>query len=149
MLFRYNIVGTIHLDVPLLGISPKIVKAGLSSIFTAQPAPHDVIVQEEGGEEKPGRTSTLLDPNPPDPNYNPSYDNDVRLPVRKGWENTFHWVSKHYKDGLREATKGLIKSHLKFGFAMGDWHGKFILSNFEKNQTNEMHIEHTLIFHND
>ncbi|KAF1936499.1 hypothetical protein EJ02DRAFT_448022 [Clathrospora elynae] len=119
--FRHRIIGIVNFDVPFLGMHPGIIKAGLGSIFSSPPAPQDDIVGDPESEKRPSRMSTIFNPKPSDPNYNPAFPNDVQLPVRKGWENSLHWLSKHYKDGLREATKGLVKSHFEFGGAMADY----------------------------
>ncbi|KAH7382191.1 hypothetical protein BKA66DRAFT_418282 [Pyrenochaeta sp. MPI-SDFR-AT-0127] len=121
LVFRHRIIGVVNFDVPFLGMHPGIVKAGLGSIFSPSPPPQDVPVPEPEPGKKPSRIGTLFNPKPSDPNYNPSFANDIQLPVRKGWENTLHWMNKHYKDGLRQATKGLVKSHLEFGGAMADY----------------------------
>ncbi|KAF2824880.1 hypothetical protein CC86DRAFT_395276 [Ophiobolus disseminans] len=120
LVFRHRIVGVINFDVPFLGMHPGIIKAGLGSIFSKPPAPVDEIL-EEPSEKRPSRIGTLFNPKPSDPNFNPSFTNDVQLPVRKGWENTLHWLNKHYDKGLRQATKGLVKSHFEFGSAMADY----------------------------
>jgi hypothetical protein len=120
LVFRHRIVGVINFDVPFLGLHPGIIKAGLGSIFSPPPAPVDVIAEESPG-KKPSRMETLFNPEPSDPNFNPSFDNDVQLPVRKGWMNTIHWLNKHYSKGLREGAKGLVKSHFEFGSAMADY----------------------------
>ena len=57
-----------------------------------------------------------------DPNYNPPFENDVVLPVRKGWDNALHFVMKH-SDDLSKATKEYVTSHLKFGGTMADYKG--------------------------
>ncbi|KAA6408039.1 MAG: hypothetical protein FRX48_08390 [Lasallia pustulata] len=57
-----------------------------------------------------------------DPNYNPPFPNDVRLPTRTGWNNALHFVTKH-SDGLTQATKAYVTSHLEFGGAVGDYKG--------------------------
>lgn len=120
LVFRHRIVGIINFDVPFLGIHPGIIKAGLGSLFNPPPAPVDEIPEEQP-EKKPSRMATFFNPKPNDPNFNPTFENDVRLPVRKGWENSLHWLNKHYSKGLREATKGLVKSHFEFGSAMADY----------------------------
>ncbi|EMD90252.1 hypothetical protein COCC4DRAFT_187465 [Bipolaris maydis ATCC 48331] len=119
--FRHRIIGVVNFDVPFLGMHPGIIKAGLGSIFNAPPPPQDAIIEGPSPGQKPTRINTLFNPKPTDPNYNPSFANDVHLPNRKGWENSLHWLTKHYKDGLAEATKGLVKSHLEFGGAMADY----------------------------
>ncbi|KAF2686114.1 hypothetical protein K458DRAFT_298644 [Lentithecium fluviatile CBS 122367] len=123
MLFRHRIIGVINFDVPFLGMHPGIIKAGLGSIFKPWPMPEEPKLD---GEEtvpegkKPSRISTLFNPKPSDPNFNPSFYNDVHLPVRKGWENTLHWFNKH-SNGFIDASKGLVKSHVEFGSAMADY----------------------------
>ena len=57
-----------------------------------------------------------------DPNFDPPYPNDVRIPVRKGWDNTLHFIMKH-SDGLTKATKSYVTSHLEFGGCLADYAG--------------------------
>ena len=57
-----------------------------------------------------------------DPNFDPPFPNDVRLPVRKGWDSTLHFIMKH-SDGLTKATKSYVTSHLEFGGALADYRG--------------------------
>ncbi|KAF1834777.1 hypothetical protein BDW02DRAFT_549703 [Decorospora gaudefroyi] len=121
LVFRHRIIGIVNFDVPFLGMHPGIIKAGLGSLFNSPPTPQDAIVQDPNPEKKPSRVSTIFNPKPSDPNYNPAFPNDIHLPVRKGWENSLHWLTKHYKNGLKEATKGLVKSHFEFGSAMADY----------------------------
>ncbi|KAF1948965.1 hypothetical protein CC80DRAFT_430206 [Byssothecium circinans] len=123
LLFRHRIVGTIEFDVPFLGMHPGIVKAGLGSIFKPWPMPEEHIDEPSDPEGKrPSRMNTLFNPKPSDPNFNPSFYNDVHLPVRKGWENTLHWLNKH-SSGVIQASKSLVQQHLEFGGAMADYRG--------------------------
>jgi hypothetical protein len=121
LVFRHRIIGVVNFDVPFLGMHPGIIKAGLGSLFNSPPTPQDEIVQDSYVGKKPSRMSTIFNPQPADPNYNPSFENDIKLPVRKGWDNTLHWLGKHYKDGLKDAAKSLVKSHFEFGSAMADY----------------------------
>lgn len=123
LLFHHNIIGVVNFDVPFLGMHPGIVKAGLASIFKPWPTPEDQGAVEASGDtpgKRPSRMNTLFNLKPSDPNYNPSFHNDVHLPVRKGWENALHWVNKH-SNGIIAASKGLVKSHVEFGGAMADY----------------------------
>ena len=124
LLCRHRTIGVINFDVPFLGMHPGIIKAGLGSIFKPWPEPQDQIEAEpDPGNRRPTRFDTLFNPRPNDPNFNPSFPNDVHLPVRKGWQNTLHWLSKHSNgiNGIVEASKGLVQSHLEFGGAMADY----------------------------
>jgi pimeloyl-ACP methyl ester carboxylesterase len=134
---KHRIVGTVNFDVPFLGMHPGVVKSGLASIFSAPPEePSDRWQDTQlagdaegsvaGGEQRPtspapsSMSDGLWRPGKTDPNFNPSFQNDVSLPVRKGWRNAWHFVSKH-SDNLREATKQLVTSHLEFGGAMANY----------------------------
>ena len=66
--------------------------------------------------------STALSPSVIDPNYNPPFPNDIRIPTRTGWDNALHFINKH-SDGLTKATKSYVTSHLEFGGAMADYNG--------------------------
>ena len=57
-----------------------------------------------------------------DPNFDPPFVNDVRLPQRTAWSNAWHFLNKH-SDDLRRATQSYVKSHLEFGGAMADYNG--------------------------
>jgi pimeloyl-ACP methyl ester carboxylesterase len=134
---KHRIVGTVNFDVPFLGMHPGVVKSGLASIFSAPPEePTDrwqdtqLGADTDGGGPSNGQRATspapssmsdeLWRPEKPDPNFNPSFQNDVKLSTRKGWSNAWHFVSKH-SDNLREATKQLVTSHLEFGGAMANY----------------------------
>lgn len=58
----------------------------------------------------------------PDPNFNPRFLNDMSTPVRKGWDSAIHFVTKH-SDGLTQATKSYVTSHLEFGGCLADYKG--------------------------
>ena len=66
--------------------------------------------------------SAALDLPNKDPNFDPPFVNDVRLPQRTGWSNAWHFLNKH-SDDLRKATQSYVKSHLEFGGAMADFQG--------------------------
>lgn len=70
----------------------------------------------------PTISSGALDLPTKDPNYDPPFPNDVRLPQRTGWANALHFINKH-SDGLAKATQAYVKSHLEFGGAMADYKG--------------------------
>ena len=120
LLFHHRIIGIINFDVPFVGMHPGIIKAGLGSIFTKVPPPQDQMLSSPTTGTKPSRMSTIFNPKPADPNYNPSFANDVHLPIRKGWDNALHWYNKH-SNNIKEAGKGLVKSHFEFGSAMADY----------------------------
>lgn len=131
---KHKLLGTINFDVPFLGMHPGVVKSGLASIFAAPPeAPGDkwegTDLRPVDGAASPGASQptsplqhqdTLWQPGQSDPNYNPSFQNDVVLPVRKGWSSAWHFINKH-SDSLGKATKQLVTSHMEFGGAMANY----------------------------
>jgi pimeloyl-ACP methyl ester carboxylesterase len=148
--FRHRILGTVNFDVPFLGMHPSVIGTGIASLFKStspkaeSPAggqhdadsqssffgPVDTATSEKSsstsvlspassGSPGPSRQDTLFS-QPSDPNYNPSFTNDVNIPIRKGWKNTMHFITKH-SDGLRKATKQYVKAHAEFGGAMANY----------------------------
>ena len=124
---KHRLLGTINFDVPFLGMHPGVVKSGLGSIFKPAEDPADKWSAVQSGVDDArsatspvGRNDTLWTPDQPDPNFNPSFQNDVVLPMRKGWQNTLHFIKKH-SDNLGKATTQLVTSHLEFGGAMANY----------------------------
>ncbi|KAF4548831.1 Hypothetical protein D9617_25g061610 [Elsinoe fawcettii] len=141
---RHRILGTINFDVPFLGMHPGVIKAGLESLFSPAPdtpaespaqstdgrqiymtSPSPSEVHLSGAQSPAQATSpaAVLTANPlqsSDPNFNPAFENDVILPMRKGWKNALHFVNKH-SDHLFKGTKQLIKSHVEFAGGMADY----------------------------
>ncbi|KAK4548621.1 hypothetical protein LTR36_009531 [Oleoguttula mirabilis] len=133
---KHRILGTINFDVPYLGMHPGIIRSGLASIFNpADKTQEDIYSQQPSpvGSNDGASSSNVSFPTPPhrrsdglwtpaqgDPNYDPSFNNDVVLPVRKGWRNAWHFVNKHSGE-LRQATKQLVTSHMEFGGAMANY----------------------------
>ena len=138
--FKHRIIGTINFDVPFLGMHPGIVKVGLSSIFKPssddEPADQWVFEQPTASasdaslpvqspshgvqNQTPNRQDTLWTPTKQDPNFDPSFQNDVVLPMRKGWRSAWHFINKH-SDQLVKDTKKLVASHVEFGGAMAHY----------------------------
>jgi hypothetical protein len=154
--FRHRILGTVNFDTPFLGMHPGVIVSGISSLFKAKPVSPTLEPQHEHSqlsqqvsEQSLGsgyfptqsQSSTVHTGTTPhsvfspfatpmnDPNYDPPFTNDVRLPVRKGWDSTLHFIMKH-SDGLTKATKSYVTSHLEFGGCLADYRG--LKSRYEK-----------------
>lgn len=113
---QHRILGLIAFDTPFLGMHPMIVSTGIASLFRGAPEP-----SEENVDSTPPPIS--FDMATGDPNYNPAYPNDVKLPVRKNkWERAWYFWNKHGGD-LRKATQSYVKSHLEFGGCLADFNG--------------------------
>ncbi|KAI2473849.1 hypothetical protein F4781DRAFT_6059 [Annulohypoxylon bovei var. microspora] len=150
--FFHRILGTVHLDVPLLGLHPSIITAGLASLFRPKPdtpkAPEEPIPDDESAMSIYNVTSASAsmysDPSIAsqfsshsssspgsripygmtfDPNFNPSFTNDIRMQDRGWWKNIIHFVEKHSSEGLIDAATNHIMSHLEFGGCLLDGNG--------------------------
>ncbi|KAI9679825.1 MAG: hypothetical protein M1817_004839 [Caeruleum heppii] len=66
--------------------------------------------------------SPFASPTQIDPNYNPPFPNDIRVPKRAGLNNAVHFVTKH-SDGLTKATRQYVTSHLEFTGCLADYPG--------------------------
>ena len=123
--FRHRILGTINFDCPFLGLHPGIVFSGIGSLF--KPAPPSPAIQVSHSDSEyqvlglhPKDCSRASSPS--DPNYDPPFPNDIRLPERKGWDSTLHFITKHSHD-LTKAARAYVTSHLEFGACVADYKG--------------------------
>lgn len=106
---KHRVLGTVNFDVPFLGMHPGVIKSGLGSIFHSAnledqwspelgaSSPNDAGSMSSASSLNlgpPDRTDTLW--HRPDPNFNQAFNNDVVLPVRKGWRNALY-VTIHIK----------------------------------------------------
>lgn len=129
---RHRILGTINFDTPFLGMHPGVIKSGLSSLFRpaespaaspmASPNASMTGIQPLSDHHMTPPSDPFFMKQPTDPNYNPVFNNDVILPVRKGLSNALHFINKH-SDGLTKATSRYVKSHLEFGGCLADLQG--------------------------
>jgi hypothetical protein len=56
-----------------------------------------------------------------DPNFNPTFYNDVPFVDRGFWKNVAHFAKKHYSEGLVSSTYHHLLSHLEFGSCLADY----------------------------
>lgn len=129
---RHNILGTLNFDVPFLGMHPGIIGSGISSIFRPAPAAPRTPALSPAPSTAGSTSNVSLTPTtsqssslqelPSDPNYNPMFPNDVRLPQRTGWQNAAHFLYKHGKN-LRQAAVQVVNQHIEFGSCMYDFEG--------------------------
>ncbi|KAG8158837.1 hypothetical protein KVR01_011280 [Diaporthe batatas] len=57
----------------------------------------------------------------PDPNFNPTFYNDIPFVDRGFWKNVAHFAKKHYSEGLVSSTYHHLLSHLEFGSCLADY----------------------------
>ncbi|KAI2773473.1 hypothetical protein F4815DRAFT_404161 [Daldinia loculata] len=141
--FLHRIIGTVNLDAPFLGLHASVVTAGIASLFRPKsdtpnlpeaPIPEDESVLSLSNITS-ANTSIYSDPSSAsqsprpqgipygmtfDPNYNPSFVNDVPLRDRGWWRNVVHFVEKHNSEGLIDAVSHHLVSHLEFGSCLMD-----------------------------
>lgn len=148
---KHRILGTISLDAPLLGLHPGIIKSGIASLFRKAPDPPgreqelsgSLASQNASGSlsldgtpsfSDLGTSSGMTSPTPlsvmssnasnrpqPDPNFNPTFFNDVPFVDRGWWKNVAHFAKKHYSEGLFSSTYQHLISHLEFGSCLADY----------------------------
>ncbi|KAH7033170.1 uncharacterized protein B0I36DRAFT_105792 [Microdochium trichocladiopsis] len=150
---RHRILGAVHLDSPILGLHPGIVVSGISSLFRAKPekpgsptspgaqlgatgsqsdvlSPTQSLYSESSFDSQTTAASSIPPPGPGfagartmDPNFDPSFPNDVRLKDRSWWKNVVHFAKKHSSEGLIDAATKHLMSHLEFGSCLMDFGG--------------------------
>jgi len=150
---KHRIIGAVHLDSPILGLHPGIVISGISSLFRSKPekpgsptgpgaqlganaSTSDVLSQtqsiySENSFDSQSTTASSIPSAGPgligrrtmDPNFDPSFANDVRLKDRGWWKNVVHFAQKHSSEGLLDAATKHMVSHLEFGSCLMDYSG--------------------------
>lgn len=121
-LFQHRILGHIAFDTPFLGMHPGVITTGIASLFKSAPELPEPPNLSEISAGTPLSINPFLN-EPADPNYNPTYENDVAMANRQGTINkAFYFINKHYGN-LRQATASYVKSHLEFGGCMADYDG--------------------------
>ncbi|KAI0119597.1 hypothetical protein F4814DRAFT_412568 [Daldinia grandis] len=141
--FLHRIIGTVNLDAPFLGLHASVVTAGIASLFRPKSdtanLPEEPIPEDESvlslSNITSANTSIYSDPSSAsqsprpqvipygmtfDPNFNPSFVNDVPLRDRGWWRNIVHFVEKHNSEGLLDAVSHHLVSHLEFGSCLMD-----------------------------
>lgn len=118
-LLQHRILGHIAYDTPFLGMHPRVVKTGLASLFRPKPgSPEPSTPQPDSGQPL---SQNPFDEMPADPNYNPTYTNDVQLADRGNkFTRAFYFLNKHYGEWTRAASD-YVKSHLEFGGCLADY----------------------------
>lgn len=124
---RHRILGQIAFDTPFLGMHPGVIGTGIASLF--RPAPDAPPQDETEASTTPISPQTSvsgfsdLSLSPSDPNYNPSFHNDVHLANRQGkWERGWYFFNKHWGE-VTKASKNYVTSHLEFGGCLMDYPG--------------------------
>lgn len=105
-LLRHRLLGTVSFEAPFLGLHPAVVKSGLKSLFGKYEEPEpaaNVPAQEDA------LASMVVDPN-----FNPAYKNDSRLPQpRDLFKDILHFVGKNTNDIIHES-KAAIRTHWQY-----------------------------------
>ncbi|RDA83355.1 hypothetical protein CP532_3729 [Ophiocordyceps camponoti-leonardi (nom. inval.)] len=115
--FKHRILGTLSLDSPFLGLHPRIVAAGISSLF------HPAENAEAEAEPPPAPPET-------DPCFDPPYWNDEPLKEQPFLSRVMHFTSKHKSDGFFNALRNHVASHLEFGGCLADYPG--LISRYDR-----------------
>lgn len=120
-LLQHRILGHIAYDTPFLGMHPRVVKTGLASLFKSKPDTPEATTPQ--ADSSVPLSQNPFDELPADPNYNPSFVNDVQLVDRGNkFTRAFYFLNKHYGEWTRAASD-YVKSHLEFGGCLADYSG--------------------------
>ncbi|PVH67676.1 hypothetical protein DL98DRAFT_368356, partial [Cadophora sp. DSE1049] len=125
---RHNILGIIGVDVPFLGVSPRVIGTGLASLFRSKSTVPEsdpshgkfVGADDESSATQNTDREASSGQSPYDPNFDPVYLNDKHLVERAGWHRALYFIQKH-SGRLVEATAQYFKSHLQFGSCLADY----------------------------
>ncbi|KAK5074373.1 hypothetical protein LTR64_006482 [Lithohypha guttulata] len=128
ILIGHSLGGILAAEVVLLpsnrpgSMHPGVVSTGIASLFRSTPGPPESPAPTSDSNSA-GLSTNPFEFESSDPNYNPAFPNDVRLPVRATkLDQAFYFLNKHYGD-WRKATTSYIKSHLEFGGCLADYEG--------------------------
>ncbi|KHO01508.1 uncharacterized protein MAM_00509 [Metarhizium album ARSEF 1941] len=147
--FKHRILGTVAMDSPFLGLHPGIVVSGIASLFQHSPNQGDLQQQRLPGQEDPSTpcsskpsssterlpfigsdvvpTDTGPSPRPQrqsaDPYFDPPYYNDAPFREKPFVKRLINFTTKHKREGLLNAVRRHITSHLEFGACLADYPG--------------------------
>lgn len=126
---KHNILGTVHLDAPLLGAQNRVILAGVLSPFRSKAglfAMQRTSPSSESFDRSCSiRTSPVAPSMPesnPDPHFNQPFANDIRIQDRSWWESVLHFARKHKDEGLVLAIFRHWKAHFEFGSCLLNSH---------------------------
>lgn len=108
-IFKHRILGIVNFDVPFLGLHPSVISTGIKSLFHPKakpPSPPKTndISQADSTESLASTLTPIIPPDSPsspfhfptnDPNFNPDFPNDIRLPKRSQLDSAIHFITKH------------------------------------------------------
>ncbi|KAL8790308.1 MAG: hypothetical protein Q9213_000660 [Squamulea squamosa] len=148
---RHRILGTINLDVPFLGVHPRIVASGISSLFRKAPSqpnesytlyPGSLVTQnlnvdlsgrtppptQAGNTSIPSRLTSSSSFVPTTSSLSPNLGDSspeppaVSDPKQSTLSRAVYFINKHSGD-LTKATKSYFASHIEFGGCLVDFKG--------------------------
>ncbi|GIJ92420.1 hypothetical protein Asppvi_011402 [Aspergillus pseudoviridinutans] len=104
---NHRVIGLVNFDAPFLGLHPCVLRTGIGRLFSRK-----ADTNNQGKETTQDDTLSLNDN---DPNFNPTWTNDVNKPRWKGWNGALHFVAKH--------SHHLSRSALQYVFSYYDHAG--------------------------
>ena len=146
---KHDILGTVHLDAPLLGAQNRVILAGVLSPFRSKAGvfamQHTSPSSEsfdrsynirssqssqsaQSAHQPPTLCCSQFDKALPksksdaDPQFNQPFANDIRIQNRGWWENVLHFTRKHENEGFILASLRHWKAHFEFGSCLLNSH---------------------------
>jgi hypothetical protein len=104
---NHRVIGLVNFDAPFLGLHPCVLRTGIGRLFGRK-----ADTNNQGKETLQDNKLSLHDN---DPNFNPTWTNDVNQPRWKGRNGALHFVAKH--------SHHLSRSALQYVFSYYDHAG--------------------------
>lgn len=165
---EHGVLGVVGLDTTFLGMHPRIIASGLSSLFTSSSTNPNLNEPEKSEDLEPRMIEemTNIPPHPisKTPTPTDAIDDNSALsshfkslttlspipsattkPKQSPWSRAFYFINKH-SDDLTKASKAYLTSHLEFGGCMADYQS--LKSRYERISSIESSTERTSRFVN-
>ena len=88
---KHRILGLVNFDVPFLGLHPRVIFSGIRSLFRRTEDVNGAVPEKSGLEE----IDPSLFPIVTNPNFDPCFGNDVRLPKHRRFQRAMHFLQKN------------------------------------------------------
>ncbi|KAJ5081499.1 hypothetical protein NUU61_009763 [Penicillium alfredii] len=109
LLQRHRILGLINFDVPFLGLHPRVIPTGIGASIPRKDIPAE---DKLAGEQDSLGMTPVYNP-ASNPNFDPPFQNDVRLVDRGFFKGMMHFVNKNV-DNLSGSILNRVISPFKF-----------------------------------
>ncbi|KAJ5362345.1 hypothetical protein N7541_003189 [Penicillium brevicompactum] len=114
---KHRILGLVNFDVPFLGLHPRVIFSGIRSLFRRTEDVNGAVPDKSGGLEEMDHS---LFPIVTNPNFDPCFGNDVRLPKHRRLQRALRFLQKNIYH-LPSAIFDSLMSFYKFPGYLNRW----------------------------